>query len=79
MKSAVLTWNDPLTSRLAFGPKITPLGLRRKKFAPVIADRSRPSIEDGLPPVTRLRMLPIDAGPVKVALSEVRTLNWPKL
>ena len=27
--SAVLTWNDPLTSRLAWGPKTTPLGLSR--------------------------------------------------
>jgi hypothetical protein len=48
-------------------------------LAPGIVDRRRPSIVDGLPPVTRLRILPTDAGPVKVTLWPIFTLNWPKL
>jgi hypothetical protein len=78
-KSAVLTWNDPLTSRLAFGPNMTPLGLSRYRLAPVISERSTPSMEDGCPPVTRLRIFAIVWGLVKVAVSPVPTLNRSKL
>jgi len=53
---AVLTENEPLTSTAAFGPNITPLGLMKKKFAPEMSERIVPLIEEGLPPVTRLRI-----------------------
>jgi hypothetical protein len=42
-------------------------------------DCSKPSMTDGLPPVTRLTIFSTEAGPVKVALSLLWMLNCPKL
>jgi hypothetical protein len=50
-----------------------------QRFALSISERSRPSINDWLPPVTRLMIVSIAAGPVKVALSPVLMLKRPKL
>jgi len=71
----------PPLSRVACGPNSTPLRLSRKKFALGIAELESisPSMSDRCPPVTRPMMLAIDPDPVKVALSPVCTLNWPKL
>ena len=67
--------------RLAPAPIRTPLGLRRKKFAAGMSvfESIRPKMEDGSPPVTRLMTLVIEAGPLKVAVWLLGTLNCPKL
>ena len=68
-------------SAVAWGPKSTPLGFRRKKFADGIQVRESmsPSIDETVPPVTRATIFAVEPGPVNVAASPARTLNWPKL
>ena len=51
----------------------------RKRFAPVIVERSTPSMLEICPPVTREMMFETEVGPEKVALPFVGTLNSPKL
>jgi hypothetical protein len=51
----------------------------RKKLAPATLERIVPSIEDGLPPVTRLRIFWMLAGPENVATSPDFRSNWEKL
>jgi hypothetical protein len=46
-----------------------PLGLMRKRFAPLTVERSRPSRVEAVPPVTRPRIFAIPLGPLKVAIS----------
>ena len=45
-----------------------PAGLSKYRLAPAISERRVPSISERWPPVTRLRILVIVAGPVNVAL-----------
>ena len=54
-----------------------PAGLSRKKLALGMKVRvsMSPLIDDSWPPVTRLMTLPMEAGPVNVALSPAPTLN----
>ena len=77
MESAVLTWNEPLTSSFAFGPNSTPAGLIKNRFAPPMVVIV-PKIFDGrrpvTSPVTRPRMLVIP-DVLKVAVSVAPTLN----
>ena len=47
--------------------------------APPISERNKPSMVDISPPVMRLIILAISAGPLKVALSFEAILNWLKL
>src|SRR5260221_11614360 len=58
---------------------MTPLGLIKKKLAPEMSERMVPLMDDGLPPVTRLKMFWILAGPVNVATSPDARLNCAKL
>ncbi len=63
----------------AFFPNMIPEGLRKNISASGIAEISRPSIREAFPPVTRLIMVEILSGPLKVALSPLLILNSPKL
>ena len=55
---------QPLTSKLAFSPKIMPLGLIKNRLALPLTPRV-PKISDRLLPVTRLKILVIPSGLAK--------------
>jgi len=55
MLLAVVPRNEPRIFRLAFGPKIMPLGLRRNRLALPLA-LIKPSMLEIDPPVTRVKM-----------------------
>ena len=74
--SPVLTWKAAGTSTLALGPNTTPEGLMKKKSAFPTCERSSPSMLEISPPVTLLMTFSMASGPVKVALSPVKTENF---
>ena len=62
--SALLTTKDPCKSKLALGPKITPLGLIRNRFALPNTPKV-PRRLDTLVPVTLVNIFSIKAGLAK--------------
>ena len=76
--SVVLAKNEPPRLSLAFSPKIIPLGLIRNKLAAPLA-LIKPSIDEILLPVTRLKMLAISLALLNTAEPNVGTENSSKL
>ena len=82
MEFAVVNTTDPLTFKVALGPKIIPAGFMRKIFALLKSVvLIVPRMLDGLFPVTRPRMLEVGRAVSfrKLAMLFVGTLNSPKL
>jgi hypothetical protein len=65
-------------ARRAFGPKIMPLGLIKKRFALPLAPIS-PLIKEVEFPVTRVKILPIAGLLLKITLAPSGTEKRPKL
>jgi hypothetical protein len=76
--SAVEARNEPRTSNLAFGPNTIPFGFIKNKFAEPNTPKV-PNILEGLPPVTRLKILVMPLGFPKYAPRPSLMLNSPKL